>query len=94
VKKKLTILLLVLVIPILILTGCNCSIETSPIRTLESGDRFVVTREFTTGNTVYVEMYDKTTKVMYVYVKLSSGGSLTMLVDNDGSPLLYEGEKK
>ena len=43
-------------------------------------------------NTVYVEMYDKNTKVMYVYVDLGESGSLQVLLNADGSPMLYEGE--
>jgi hypothetical protein len=57
-----------------------------------SGDRFVITSERTTGNTVYVEMYDKKTKVMYAYIKLSESGSFSVLYDEDGKPLLWDGD--
>lgn len=91
-KKKLISLLLVLVMPMLVLYGCSCSIETTPYNTIEKCGRFVIIKEYTSMSTVYVEMYDKNTKVMYVYVDLGESGSLQVLLNADGSPMLYEGE--
>lgn len=91
-KKKLISLLLVLVMPMLVLCGCSCSMETNPYNTIEKCGRFVIIKEYTSMNTVYVEMYDKNTKVMYVYVDLGESGSLQVLLNADGSPMLYEGE--
>lgn len=68
---------------------CSCY-DTKPYDCMMSGDRFVIIKERTISNAAYVEMYDKNTKVMYVYVKLSYSGSLTMLCDATGKPLLYE----
>lgn len=91
-KKKIISLLLLLVIPTALLCGCK-TIETYPYKTIQSGDRFVIIKELTThANTVYVEMYDKTTKVMYVYVKLGESGSLTVMLNADGTPLLWDEE--
>ena len=36
--------------------------------------------------------YDKKTKVMYLVSDIYKGGGITVLVDRDGKPLLYEGE--
>lgn len=36
--------------------------------------------------------YDKETKVMYLISSIYKGGGITVLVDADGKPLLYEGE--
>lgn len=36
--------------------------------------------------------YDKKTKVMYLISDIYKGGGITVLVDRDGKPLLYEGE--
>lgn len=36
--------------------------------------------------------YDKETKVMYLVSNIDKGGGITVLVDADGKPLLYEGE--
>lgn len=35
---------------------------------------------------------DKKTKVMYLVKSVYKGGGITLLVDADGKPLLYEGE--
>lgn len=93
-KKIILILILILmcVCCLLFSSACSCVIETTPNACIESGDRFVITYERTTENTVYVEMYDKTTKVMYVYIKLAKSGSISVLYDNNGKPLLWQGE--
>lgn len=36
--------------------------------------------------------YDKETKVMYLISDIYKGGGITVLVDQEGKPLLYEGE--
>lgn len=36
--------------------------------------------------------YDKKTKVMYLVSDIYKGGGITVLMDKDGKPLLYEGE--
>lgn len=36
--------------------------------------------------------YDKKTKVMYLVKSVYKGGGITLLVDAEGKPLLYEGE--
>ena len=81
---------IIVIMPVFIL--CGCTFETSSRPAIESGNRFVITKERTTGNTVYVEMYDKNTKVMYVFIKLDDSGNFTMLVNADGTPMLWEGE--
>lgn len=90
--KKIVMLLFILIMPVVIFGGCSCSYETNPYKTIQSGDRFVITKELTTQNTVYVEMYDKNTKVMYCYIKLSNSGSFEVLLNADGTPMLWEGE--
>lgn len=90
--KKITINLLSLILCAIIslcMAGCG---ERNPYRTIMSGNRFVIVSELTTDNTVYVEMYDINTKVMYCYIKLSESGSFCPLVDQDGKPLLWQGE--
>lgn len=89
-KKIIKVVLVSIVMSLIMIFSVGC-IENSPDNTITAGDRFVILKERTTANTVYVEMYDKNTKVMYVYIKLAYSGSLTMLVDSDGSPLLYQG---
>ena len=53
-----------------------------------SNDRFILVRD--EGD---LEIYcDKKTKVMYLVKSVYKGGGITLLVDADGKPLLYEGE--
>ena len=89
-KKTLLIFALLLCL-CLFLISCT-KIERTPHDCITSSGRFVITEERTTANTVYVEMYDINTKVMYVYIKLSESGSISVLYDQYGKPLLYEGE--
>lgn len=83
-KKLIVLILLILCC---LFTGCY---DRGPYNTVMSGDRFIIINERTTANTVYVEMYDKNTKVMYCFIKLGYGGSFCPLVDENGKPLLYE----
>ncbi len=40
----------------------------------------------------YEIYYDKETKVEYLIKGINKGGGITVLVDQEGKPLLYEGE--
>ena len=83
------IALVLLLVGSIVYTSMNT--DSDPYACVEAGGRFVILEERTTGNTIYVEMYDANTKVMYVYVKLSESGSISVLYAADGTPLLYEG---
>lgn len=55
-------------------------------------NRFVmVYEEISSGSTCKV-YYDNETKVMYLAIGVYKGGGVTVLVNKDGKPLLYEGE--
>jgi hypothetical protein len=86
------IVLILMCVCCLLFSSACLPFEITPNACVESGDRFVITKERATGNTIYIEMHDKTTKVMYVYIKLSNSGSLSVLYDNNGMPLLWQGE--
>lgn len=81
--KKIFVWLLVLVM-VLALMGCH---NTPVSDDVETDDRFVVVvdQEF---NTVYA---DTKTGVMYYFHKSGYSGGMTVLVDADGNPLLWEG---
>lgn len=53
-----------------------------------SNDRFILVQD-ESGLKIYC---DKKTKVMYLVKSVYKGGGITLLVDADGKPLLYEGE--
>lgn len=81
---KKIIISLILTVMLAMLTGCVDSAT-------ETEKRFVgISNEGTYGIKVY---YDKQTKVEYAIKNNSHGGtSLSLLVDAEGKPLLYEGE--
>lgn len=82
--------LLVVILFVLLLTGCGKTTE-SQNSTLES-DMFVCIQEAGYRYN-YDVVYNKDTKVMYT---VSHGpysyGNFTVLVNPDGSPMLYKGE--
>ena len=81
---KKIIISLILTVMLAMLTGCVDS-------AVETEKRFVkISDEGTFGVYVY---YDKQTKVEYAMRNNGHGGtSLSLLVDAEGKPLLYEGE--
>ncbi len=53
--------------------------------------RFVVIEKQTVGWAHVVEvLVDRDTRVQYLAMNVGSGGGLTVLVDADGKPLLYD----
>lgn len=55
-------------------------------------NRFIRVHKETSASKEYEVYYDNETKVMYLVVDVYRGGGITVLVDADGKPLLYEGE--
>lgn len=70
---------------LMISTFSGCS-ETE-VENDNSGERFYLAIDGL-GNDVYV---DKETGVMYFFRKQGYGGGLTVMVDADGKPLIWEG---
>ena len=91
-KKKLISLLLVLVMPMLVLCGCNR--EKAESFELVKEDRFTTVRQYQQdiGNYSYTIIADKETRVMYVIYRYQSSRGITALLNPDGTPMLYEGE--
>ena len=79
---KIIILSLILVGMIFILSGCDVS-------TAKTESRFV----FASDEGSFDVYYDKITKVMYAVSNSSyNWGTVTLLVNQEGKPLLYKGE--
>lgn len=89
-KKK--ILAVLLSLSILSLTGCTS--ETNKLRTRTSDATYSVDSEderFMKIDSINGWIYvDKETKVQYLFVKRQNAGGLTILVDEDGKPLLWQ----
>lgn len=93
-KKK--ILALLLSLSILSLTGCvneNVS-DTNKLHYLTSDATYSIDSEderFMKIDSINGWIYvDKQTKVQYLFVKRQNAGGLTILVDEDGKPLLWQ----
>ena len=90
-KKKLFCLLLILVLPVcLLFTGCFKTAQSSSTgEEFIVGDIILVKIAKTSNFSIFV---DKNTRVMYLYNTTNYQGGLTVMLDADGKPLLYEGE--
>lgn len=82
--KKCMAILLCLVIVACVLVGCG---GTPVSEDVETGDRFVIVVNQGT-NIVYA---DTETGVMYFYHNGYQQGGLTVMVDADGNPLIWDG---
>ena len=82
-KKKILFILLLLIMPVMLL--CGCVSEES--ETNGGADRF---------KKVHYEncdiLIDRETKVMYLCRISGYGGGLTVMLNADGTPMLWEGE--
>lgn len=78
---------LVMILFMLLLTGCGERTESQDSRE-ENMFVYIQSTAFTQG---YDVVYQKDTKVMYVVSRgTNNQGTFTMLVNPDGSPMLYE----
>lgn len=84
--KRCMAVLLVLVMVATMLVGCG---GTPIVEDVETGDRFVVVVSQGT-NAVYA---DTETGVMYYFHKSGYGGGMTVMVDADGNPLIWDFQK-
>lgn len=85
-KLKVAILIIVIISSLFILSGCTSSVS-------ETENRFeILTKETPNNNDYYAILYDTKTKVMYLQFDGYKCGGITVLLDSEGKPLLYEGE--
>jgi hypothetical protein len=96
--KRLLYLLIVLIMPITLLTGCGKTSKSDNFAS-EENNRFVFVKEYTinpNGSERFEIFVDKETKVMYIYynsggVDWATGG-LSVMLNNNGTPMLWEGD--
>ena len=96
--KRLLYLLIILIIPITLLTGCGKTSKSDNF-TSEENNRFVFVKEYTSNPNSgerFGILLNKETKVMYIYYNsggvYSGTGGLSVMLNNDGTPMLWEGE--
>ena len=93
--KKILCLLFILITPLLF-CGCESIPEREDYST-ESLDRFVFVKQYGEGSGETIKiLVDKETKIMYMYYQDGGGYSgtagLTVMLNADGTPMLWEGE--
>lgn len=90
-KRRIFYLLLILILPFcLIFTGCSSNENVySSNYTANHSNKYRIIEVECVGASIYV---DKQTRVMYLFVKVGYGAGLTVMLDENGKPLLYEGE--
>ena len=75
------------------LSGCGSTSSIGTTEEMPNGeDRFIEIRTDDSEIESWTDIYvDKETGVMYLFVKNGYGGGLTVMVDKDGKPLIWEG---
>ena len=77
------------------LSGCDGASTDATETVPDVGDRFMEIRTDDGPLAVYTDIYvDKETGVMYLFVKDGYGGGLTVMVDEEGNPLIWDKQKE
>ena len=85
-KKFIAIILSVTVV-LAMLTGCGAKSVDEP----GVDNRFKLVEAYKTSGRGSTSIYvDAETGVMYMYVKVGNSGGLTVMVDSDGAPLVWD----
>ena len=83
-KMRIVSLVLVLVMLALVLTSCGTESEAGEPNPF--ADRFAECK----ASSVSTVIVDRLTGVCYIYRAVGYGAGMTVLLDTDGTPLLYE----
>lgn len=84
-KKKLIALIATIMLMLFTLCGCSGKFIS---------DRFFVVENLGTQGSLEYIVCDRETGVLYLYKEEGYRAVMTVLLDKDGKPLLYEGELK
>lgn len=82
--KKIVSMMMVMVMLAIVLTSCTTESEAGEPNPFE--DRFVECK----ASIVSTVIVDRVTGVCYIYRSVGYGAGMTVLMDIDGTPLLYE----
>ena len=88
-KKKLLIFLSLLMLSIS-LVGCKVNLKKEQVR-LVNGHYFYIIRS-TDLSDFWINYVDMDTRVQYIMFDTEYQSCITVLVDSEGKPILYEGE--
>lgn len=91
-KKLILCILFIFIIPVCILfTGCGGTQKANDYSKSQN-DRFLLIKEYKDGVDTYIILVDKETRVLYLRYSESYRAGLTVMLDANGNPLLYEGQ--
>lgn len=94
-KEGIISITMIAVVAIILLTAVFLGNFNKNIVTEKAESRFVEiysSPTYNTSETGFKIYYDKETKVQYLEKTIDKGCGLTVMVDQEGKPLLYEGE--
>lgn len=88
-RAVLTFVIMFVVVAVggLLFTGCAYR-----DKTFQNSGRFKLIDEMYMESDGYFILVDKETRVMYLFAKYGYGAGLEVMVDEEGKPMLYEGE--
>ena len=86
------ILAIILSIMICCFTFVGCGRKNKVIKTIELDSRFKIIKDTNDGFGYCDIIVDTETGVMYLFRGAGYRGGLTVMVDADGKPLIYEGD--
>lgn len=88
-RAVLTFVIMFVVVAVggLLFTGCAYMDNT-----FQDGGRFKLVEDSAKNRNGYIILVDKETRVMYLLVVYANGAGLEVMVDEEGKPMLYEGE--
>lgn len=90
--KKILITGAAVIMMVASLSGCGTTTETTETVPVAE-DRFTLVERDKNSFGVWTDIYvDKETGVMYLFVKDGYGGGLTVMVDEEGNPLIWDGK--
>lgn len=84
--RKIIIFVWVIMLVVLCCFGCTATTETKEV----DFGRFTAYRQEMQGNPDTTILVDNETKVMYLYYQQGYGGGITVMVDEEGKPLIWE----
>lgn len=87
--KKIVAIILSIIVCCVTFSGCS---KTAKIETSELDERFLILSDTNSGLGYRSIIVDKETGVMYLFVGSKTRGGLTVMVDAEGNPLIYNGE--
>lgn len=90
-KKIFSIIVSLVLFIVIAFCFVGCSDNDAGYSNAPKTERLVIVERQDFGELGFsVQLYDKETKVMYMFIKSGYGAGLTVMLDENGKPLLYD----